>query len=344
MKATYLFNKGEARVIEAPMAIIEKPTDAVIRTVVACICGSDLWDYWSMAPKEAGIPKGHEVIGVIEEIGAEVRGFKVGDLVVIPFVASCGFCDNCQRGHQTSCRNIEFFGHGGGSACQAEFVRIPWVDGTAVKLPVAEGDALIPSLLTLSDVLCTGYHAAVSAGVKPGETVAVVGDGAVGLSAVIGAKKLGAERIILISRHESRSSLGREFGATDVVDARDAEGIAAVRELTKGDGADRVLEAVGTQSAIDMSIGMVRDYGMIGRVGAAQYSNVPLDFMTVMRNIGVYGGVAPARAYIETLMPDILDGSINPGKMFDMEVNLDSIAAGYEAMATRQAIKVLVRP
>ena len=344
MKATFLFGTGDVRVLDVPEPTIQQPTDVVIRTVVACVCGSDLWDYWNSPARETGIPKGHEVIGVIEALGSAVKNFKSGDLVVVPFVASCGHCDYCLRGQQTACRNIEFFGHGGGAACQAEFVRIPNADGTLVALPVAENDSHIPSLLTLSDVLCTGYHAAKSANVQPGETVVVVGDGAVGLGAVISAKKLGAGRIILMSRHEARASLGREYGATDVISERDEAAVEAVKDLTNGDGADKVLEAVGTQQAIDGAIAMVRNYGAVGRVGAAQYATVPLDFGTIMRNITVTGGVAPARAYIETLMPDILNDVINPGKMFDLEVSLAEVAKGYEAMATRKAIKALVRP
>lgn len=343
MKATFLHGANDVRVDSIEQAKILKPTDAVIRSVVACVCGSDLWDFYSKEPQATGIAKGHEVLGEIVEIGAEVKNFKVGDLVVIPFVASCGFCDFCRANQQTSCRSIEFFGHGGGGAAQAEFVRIPWADGTAVKVPVDADSALIPSLLTLSDVLCTGFHAAVSANVSKGENVVVVGDGAVGLSAVIGAKKLGAERIILMSRHESRAALGREFGATEIVSERGEAAIALIKELTDGDGAHKVLECVGTQDAIDTSIAITRDFGVIGRVGAAQYSDVPLGFGTIMRNIGIFGGVAPARAYIETLMPDIIDGSINPGKVFDLEVDIDDIAAGYKAMADRTAIKTLVR-
>lgn len=343
MKATFLYGANDVRVDDVAMPTIQKPTDVVIRTVVACVCGSDLWDYYSKEAAETGVAKGHEVIGVIDQLGSEVKNFKVGDLVVVPFVASCGFCDFCKNNQQTSCRSIEFFGHGGGAACQAEFVRVAWADGTLVVLPVSEDSELIPSLLTLSDVLCTGYHAAVSANVQPGDTVAVVGDGAVGLSAVIGAKLLGASRIILGSRHEARAALSREYGATDIVAERGAEGIAKFRELTNGEGAHKVLECVGTQDAIDLSIAITRDYGMIGRVGAAQYTSIPMDFGTVMRNIGIYGGVAPARAYIETLLPHILDGSINPGKMFDLEVNIDEIASGYKAMADRTAIKTLVR-
>ena len=226
---------------------------------------------------------------------------------------------------------------------QAEAARIPNADGTMVKLPVGTDSPLLPDLLSLSDVLCTGYHAAVTAGVRAGDTVTVIGDGAVGLSAVIAAKKKGAERIILVSRHETRSALGREYGATDIVAERDEDGIARIKDLTKGDGTHRVLEAVGTQSAIDMAIAVCRAGGVIGRVGAAQYANVPLDFGTIMRNITVTGGVAPARKYIAELMPDILDGTINPGKMFDIEVGIDDIATGYKAMADRTKIKALVR-
>jgi threonine dehydrogenase-like Zn-dependent dehydrogenase len=343
MKATFLYGANDVRVENVNKPAILKQTDAVIRTVLACVCGSDLWDYYSKEPSSQGVAKGHEVIGVVEEIGTGVNKIKVGDLVVVPFVASCGTCDFCLAKQFTSCRQIEFFGHDGGGACQAEFVRIPWADGTMVKLPVDEKSSLLPSLLTLSDVLCTGYHAAVSANVKPGDTVAVVGDGAVGLSAVIGAKKLGADRIILVSSHASRAKLGVEFGATHVVTQRGDEGIARVKELTGGDGVMKVLEAVGTQDAIDFSIAVTRDYGTVGRVGAAQYETVPLGFGTIMRNITVSGGVAPARAYVEELMADIISGKINPGKVFDLEVSIDNIADGYKAMADRKAIKTLVR-
>ncbi len=342
MKATFLYGANDVRVDQIEDAKILKPTDVVIRTVIACVCGSDLWDYYSKAPDTVGVAKGHEVIGIIETAGAEVRNLKSGDLVVVPFVASCGFCDYCKANQQTSCRNIEFFGHGGGGACQAEMVRIPWADGTLVKLPVDSNSELLPSLLTLSDVLGTGYHAAKSAQVQAGDTVVVVGDGAVGLSAVIAAKKMNAEKIILMSRHESRSKLGREFGATEIVSQRGEDGIEAIKELTNGDGAGRVLECVGTQDAIDLSIAVTRDYGTIGRVGAAQYETVPLNFGTIMRNIGIYGGVAPVRAYIDELMPDILEGRINPGKVFDLSVKIDEIADGYKAMADRTAIKALV--
>jgi threonine dehydrogenase-like Zn-dependent dehydrogenase len=213
-----------------------------------------------------------------------------------------------------------------------------------VKLPVAPDSELVPSLLTLSDVMCTGHHAAVTAKVKPGETTVVIGDGAVGLCAVIAAKRLGAGRIILMGRHEERTNLGIEFGATDVVSERDEEGIAKVRELTGGDGAESVLECVGTASSMKMALGVVKDYGTIGRVGAAQYEEIPFGFGPLMKNISISGGVAPARAYIEELMPDILSGKINPGKVFDLTVSLNDAPKGYEAMASRKNLKVLVRP
>jgi len=223
-------------------------------------------------------------------------------------------------------------------------VRVPQAQGTLVKLPVREDSGLLPSLLTLSDVFCTGHHAAVTAGVSPRTTVTVIGDGAVGLLAVLAAKRLGAERILLMGRHKQRTDLGSEFGATDVIAERGEEGIARVRDLTGGDGTHTVLECVGTRQAIDMSLGAVRDGGVIGRVGAPQYSEVPMDFGTVMRNITLTGGVAPARAYIGELMPDVLDGTVQPGRVFDRTTNLEEVADGYRAMADREALKVLIRP
>lgn len=344
MKGTYLYGPGKAQVDQVAEPSLKKSTDAIVKTVLACICGSDLWDYVGMSPDSSPVSKGHELIGVVESIGSDVKDFNIGDLVVVPFVAADNTCDFCREGLQTSCRHIEFFGGTADPACQAEKVRIPHADGTMVKLPVEVDSPLLPSLLTLSDVMCTGHHAAVSAGVQKGDTVTVVGDGAVGLCAVIAAKRLGAGRIILMGRHEARTDLGIEFGATDVVAERGAEGIAKVRELTGGDGTPRVLECVGTREAIEMSIGVVRDGGTIGRVGAAQYKEMPLDFGTVMRNVNLSGGVAPARAYIDELMVDVLNGSINPGRVFDMTVSLDDIAKGYKAMADRTALKVLVRP
>jgi threonine dehydrogenase-like Zn-dependent dehydrogenase len=258
-------------------------------------------------------------------------------------VWSDGNCDFCREGLQTSCRHGGLWG-GDLDGGQGEAVRVPQAPGTLVRLPAGLDEALLPSLLTLSDVMCTGHHAAVSARVSSRTTVTVVGDGAVGLCAVLAARRLGAEQIILMGRHKDRTDLGREFGATDVVAQRGEEGIAWVRELTGGDGTHAVLECVGTQEAIDTSIGVVRDGGVVGRVGAAQYDKVPLGFGTIMRNVAVAGGVAPARAYIPDLVPGVLDGSLQPGKVFDRSITLGQTPDGYQAMAERQALKVLIQP
>jgi threonine dehydrogenase-like Zn-dependent dehydrogenase len=344
MKATVLYGPGDVRVEEIDEPTVQNSTDVVLKVTLACICGSDLWDYIDSPKREIGRARGHEFIGVVESIGSDVRKFKIGDLVVVPFVASCGECDYCTKQQFTSCRKIAFFGHEGEAGGQSEKVRVPNADGTLVKIPVSEDSPLLPSLLTLSDVLCTGHHAAVTARVKPGETAVVIGDGAVGLCAVIAAKRLGASRIILMGRHEARTKLGVEFGATDVVSARDEEGIAEVRKLLNGDGAESVLECVGTASSMNMALGVVKDYGTIGRVGAAQYQEIPFGFGPLMANVSISGGVAPARAYIEELMPDILRGKINPGRVFDLTVSLEHAAQGYEAMANRTHLKVLVKP
>ncbi|WP_327001861.1 zinc-dependent alcohol dehydrogenase family protein [Dactylosporangium sp. NBC_01737] len=344
MRATIMYGAGDVRVETVPDPVLRQPTDAIVRVTASCICGSDLWPYGSMPPSEQGRRMGHEFLGVVEETGAEVSGFRAGDLVVAPFVWADNTCDFCREGLQTSCRHGGGWGMDGVDGGQGEAVRVPQAEGTLVKLPVAADSELLPSLLTLSDVFCTGHHAAVTAGVNPRTTVTVIGDGAVGLSAVLAARRLGAERIILAGRHKDRTDLGREFGATDVVADRGEEGVAAIRELTGGDGTHAVLECVGTQQAIDMSIGVVRDGGVIGRVGAAQYTQVPLGFDTFLRNITVTGGVAPARAYIEDLLPDVLEGNIEPGRVFDHTIGFEEVPAGYRAMADRQALKVLIRP
>lgn len=287
---------------------------------------------------------GHEFLGVVEDVGADVSGVKTGDVVVAPFVWADNTCDFCRQGLQTSCRHGGQWGAPGVDSGQGEAVRVPEAQGTLVKLPGGADTALLPSLLTLSDVFCTGHHAAVTAGVNPRTTVTVIGDGAVGLCAVLAARRLGAERILLIGRHKDRTDLGREFGATDVIAERGAEGVARVRQVTGGDGTHTVLECVGTREAIEMSIAAVRDGGVIGRVGAAQYAEVPMDFDTVMRNITLTGGVAPARAYIEELLPDVLDGTLDPGRVFDRTVRLDEVPEGYRAMADRQVLKVLINP
>lgn len=343
MRATVMYGAGDVRVEEVADPVIREPTDAVVRVLRSCICGSDLWPYRSMPASEHGRRMGHEFLGTVEDTGTEVTGLRRGDLVLAPFVWSDGTCDFCREGLQTSCRHGGLWG-GDLDGGQGEAVRVPQAPGTLVRLPAGVDEALLPSLLTLSDVMCTGHHAAASARVSPRTTVTVVGDGAVGLCAVLAARRLGAERIILMGRRKDRTDLGREFGATDVVAERGDEGIAQTRELTRGDGTHAVLECVGTREAIDTSIGVVRDGGVVGRVGAAQYDEVALGFGTIMRNIGVAGGVAPARAYIEDLLPGVLDGSLQPGKVFDHTIGLGQTPDGYRAMAGRQALKVLIRP
>jgi threonine dehydrogenase-like Zn-dependent dehydrogenase len=264
--------------------------------------------------------------------------------VVAPFVWADNTCDFCCEGLHTSCRHGGPWGAPGVDGGQGEAVRVPQAQGTLVKLPVGADSALLPSLLTLSDVFPTGHHCAVTAGVNPRTTVTVIGDGAVGLSAVLAAKRLGAERIILMGRHQNRTDLGRDFGATDVVAERGAEGVARVRELTGGDGSHTVLECVGLEQAVQMAFGVVRAGGAVSRVGAPQYAKVPMGHSEFMRNITLTGGIAPARAYIDELLPDVLEGLVEPGRVFDRTIGLDDVPDGYQAMATREALKVLIRP
>jgi threonine dehydrogenase-like Zn-dependent dehydrogenase len=344
MRAALIYGAGDVRIEEVPDAALREPTDALVRVVKACICGSDLWPYGSMPATSEGGRIGHEFIGVVEHVGSEVSGVARGDLVVAPFVWSDGTCDFCQEGLTTSCRHGGSWARDGVDGGQGEAVRVPQAEGTLVKLPVGEDDALLPSLLTLSDVFPTGHHCAVTAGVSPRTTVTVIGDGAVGLSAVLAAKRLGAERIILMGHHTGRTDLGREFGATDVVAERGEEGVERVRKLTSGDGTHTVLECVGLLPALETALAVVRDGGTASRVGAPQYSEVPLDFGPFSRNITLTGGVAPARAYIEELLPDVLEGRIEPGRVFDQTVDLSDIVDGYRAMADRKAIKVIVEP
>jgi threonine dehydrogenase-like Zn-dependent dehydrogenase len=339
-----MYGAGDVRVENVPDPVLRQPTDAIVRVVRSCVCGSDLWPYGSMPRSEQGRRMGHEFLGVVEDLGADVSGFGRGDLVVAPFLWSDNTCDFCTEGLQSSCRHGGQWGAPGVDGGQGEAVRVPLAAGTLVKLPVGEDSALLPSLLTLSDVFCTGHHAAATARVDHRTTVTVIGDGAVGLCAVLAAKRLGAERIILIGRHKDRTDLGREFGATDVVAERGEEGVTMVRDLTGGDGTHRVLECVGTQESIDMSLALVRDGGTISRVGAAQYPAVPMGFDTLMRNVTLTGGIAPARAYIEHLLPDVLNGTIQPGRVFDRTITLDEVPDGYRAMAARESLKVLVRP
>lgn len=343
MRATLIYGAGDVRVEDVPDPRVQEASDAVVRVLRACICGSDLWPYGSMPASEQGQRIGHEFLGVVEDIGSDVSGLKAGDVVVAPFAWADNTCDFCAEGLHTSCRHGGFWGAPGVDGGQGQAVRVPQAQGTLVKLPVGEGSALLPSLLTLSDVFPTGHHCAVKAGVGPRTLVTVVGDGAVGLSAVLAATRLGAERILLMGRHKERTDLGREFGATDVVAERGDEGVERVRELTGGDGTHTVLECVGTKQALEMAFGVARDGGVVSRVGAPQYAEGPIGFDVFMRNITLTGGVAPARAYIEELMPDVLDGTIEPGRVFDRAVSLEDVPDGYRAMANRESLKVLVR-
>jgi threonine dehydrogenase-like Zn-dependent dehydrogenase len=339
-----MFGAGDVRIENVPDASLIEPTDALVRVTRACICGSDLWPYKSMEQSEKGRVMGHEAIGVVESVGADVRTIKVGDLVVMPFAWSDGTCEFCRAGLQTSCVHGGFFGNEEIPGAQAEAVRVPLADGTLYALPIGRDDALLPSLLTLSDVMGTGHHAAVAARVSPGKTVAVVGDGAVGLCGVIAARRLGAEQIIIMGRHADRIALAREFGATDVVSERGDEGVERVHELTNGFGVHSVLECVGLEQSMLTAVSIARPGGAVGRVGVPQNETMPASQPAFYNNVTVSGGPAPVRAYIEELLPDILAGRIEPGRVFDRVVGLDEVPDGYRAMDEREAIKVMVKP
>jgi threonine dehydrogenase-like Zn-dependent dehydrogenase len=345
MRATVMFGAGDVRVETVPDARLVDPTDALIRVTRASICGSDLWPFKTLEPSETGQRMGHEAIGVVDAVGDEVRTLKVGDLVVMPFAYSDGTCVFCHEGLHTSCLHGGFFGSGGEiDGAQAEALRVPHADGTLVPFPVGEDDALMPSLLTLSDVMGTGHHAAVVAGVTQGKTVAVVGDGAVGLCGVIAAQRLGAEQIIILGRHPERTALAQELGATDVVPERGEEAVERVRELTDGFGVHCVLECVGLEQSERTAIEIARPGGAVGRVGVPQQQKMPASQPAFYDNVTVGGGPAPVRAYIEELLPDVLDGRIEPGRVFDRVVGLDEVPDGYRAMNERESIKVMVRP
>ncbi|MFG1659675.1 zinc-dependent alcohol dehydrogenase family protein [Micromonospora chersina] len=345
MRATVIHGPNDVRVEEVPDAAVRTPTDAVVRVVLACICGSDLWAYRGVAQRQPGQRIGHEFLGVVEAVGAEVGSVRVGDLVVAPFVWSDGTCDFCREGLHTSCPHGGFWGSVGSDGGQGEAVRVPYADGTLVKLPAeAAGDErLLTALLALSDVLATGHHAALAARVRPGATVAVVGDGAVGLCGVLAAKRLGAEQIIALGRHTARTDIARSFGATDVVAERGEAAIAAVRELTKGQGAHAVLEAVGTEDSMRTAISIARDGGAVGYVGVPHGGSAGVDIGQMFdRNVALAGGVAPARAYIPELLADVLAGTIDPSPVFDRSVTLDGVPDGYRAMDERTALKVRI--
>jgi threonine dehydrogenase-like Zn-dependent dehydrogenase len=339
-----MYGPGDVRVENVPDPTIQQPTDAIVRTVRACVCGSDLHPYHSMRSSEHGRAMGHELIGVVEELGSAVTTLKKGDFVIAPFAFSDNTCVFCREGMHTSCLHGGFYGGRGVGGLQAELARIPQADGSLVVVPgIDESSDLLPSLLTLSDVYLTGFHAAHLGRVEPGKNVTVIGDGAVGLSAVLASRQLGAERIILMGRHRERTDLGVEFGATDVVPERGEEGIARVLELTRGEGSHVVLEAVGHMPAYEQAYGVVRPGGAISRVGVPQYEQAPVGFGSLFgKNVTLTGGPAPVRAYMEAAIPQVLDGEIDPGRVFDRTVGIDEIPAGYAAMDAREALKVLV--
>jgi threonine dehydrogenase-like Zn-dependent dehydrogenase len=341
MRAALFVGPHHIDVGDRPDAAIAERTDAVVRVVLACVCGSDLWYYRGDSPFEPG-PIGHEFVGVVEDVGADVRNVAKGDFVIAPFAFSDGTCPHCRHGITSACVAGGFYPSNGDGG-QGEAVRVPLADGSLVKVPGSgHSDEMLASLLALSDVMSTGHHAAVSADVKPGGVVAVVGDGAVGLSGVLAAKRLGAERVVALSRHADRQELAREFGATDIVEQRGDEATAAVMELTGGVGVDATLECVGTGQAMETALSIARPGSMVGYVGVPHGVELPIGEM-FFRNKGVRGGSAPARAYIPELLDDVLEGRINPGRVLDYETDLDGIVDAYAAMDERRAIKSLVR-
>ena len=342
MRATVMYGAHDVRVETVPDARLVERTDAVVRVTRACICGSDLWPYNAMPPSEAGNRMGHEFMGLVEDVGADVRNVKKGDLVIAPFAWSDGTCEFCQNGLQTSCRHGGWWGGTELDGGQGEAVRVPFADGTLVALPVGPDHALMPSLLTLTDVMGTGHHAALSAKVRPGKVVAVVGDGAVGLCGVIAARRLGAEQIIMLGRHADRIALARTFGATAIVSDRGEAAIERVREITGGLGAHSVLECVGHGEAMLTAISIVRPGGAVGRVGVPQDSTIPNAQPSFYDNITIAGGPAPVRAYMHELLPDVLEGKIEPGRVFDRITTIDGVPDGYRAMNAREAIKVMI--
>jgi len=342
MRAAIYGGPRDITVGERPDPAIADPTDAIVRVTHACVCGSDLWYYRGLSPHDTGAI-GHEFIGIVEEVGAENRDLRPGDFVVTPFTYSDGTCVLCRAGWTSNCLNGGGYGNHGMDGGQGEAVRVPFADATLVKVPgTGHSDDVLRSILALSDVASTGNHAAVSAGVGPGMTVAVVGDGAVGLSAVLAANRLGAERVIALSRNPARQAVAREFGATDIVSERGDAAVEAVRAMTGGLGVDAALECVGTGESMTTAFEIARSGGMVGAVGAPHDVEVPINTV-IFRNVGLRGGVAPVRRYLPELLEAVLAGRINPGRVFDYETDLDHVVDGYEAMDDRRAIKSLVR-
>jgi threonine dehydrogenase-like Zn-dependent dehydrogenase len=338
MKGAVLYGPRDIRFEDCETPKIMEPTDAVVRIAVTCVCGSDLWPYRALQPMDGPTPMGHEYCGIVEEVGAAVTSVRPGQFVIGSFATSDNTCPHCLYGYQSSCVHREFI-----NRAQAPVLRVPLADGTLVRTPAAPSEDLLPSLLTTSDVLGTGWFAADAANVQPGSTVAVVGDGAVGLLGVLSARQMGAERIIAMSRHESRQKLAREFGATDIVTERGEEGVARIMELTKGIGADSVLECVGTQEAMMQTIRATRPGGYVSYVGIPH--RVQLDAQELFfEHVHLHGGPAPVRKYLPKLIDLVLDGKINPGRVFDLTLPLSEVAEGYRAMDERRAIKTLLLP
>ena len=349
MRATTIHAARDIRLEQVPDPVLSSGQDAIVRVVAACVCGSDLWSYRGVRNPKPGSRIGHEFVGVVEAVGDDAEKVAVGDFVIAPFYDCDMTCVNCRNGISSSCQELSWWGSRDRSGsfvdgAQGELVRVPHADGTLVKTPDYPSDALIPHLLTLSDVFGTGHHAALSGGVGHGSAVVVIGDGAVGLCAVLASKRLGAGRIVLMSRHEPRQRLGREFGATDVIAERGEEGISAVKALFDGSGPDAVLECVGTPESMDQAIATVRPGGTVGFVGVpAEGNHVPVASL-FGANISLRGGVAPVRNYIEELLPDVWNGTVEPGRVFDLTLPLEEVAEAYAAMDERRAIKVLLRP
>jgi threonine dehydrogenase-like Zn-dependent dehydrogenase len=342
MRAAIIEGPGQITVGDRPYPVIVEPTDAVVRVVLTCVCGGDLWQYRGESPFEPG-PIGHEFVGVVEDVGGDVRGVAKGDLVIAPTAYCDGTCPNCRAGIANACIAGGFWAVGGIDGGQGEAVRVPFADATLVRVPGSNhSEATMHSLLALSDVMGTGHHAAMGAGVKPGSVVAVIGDGAVGLCAVLASRRLGARQIIALSRNPTRQALARSFGATDVVAERGEAATATVLELTDAIGVDAALECVGTAQAFTTAMAVTRPGGMVGYVGVPHGVEVPITTM-FFRNIGLRGGAAPVRAYIPELLDDVLEGRIDPGRVFDFETDLEGIGTAYAAMDERRAIKSLVR-
>ena len=343
MRAAIYNGPHSIEVGERPDPVIAAPNDAIVRVVLSCVCGSDLWYYRGESPHDLGAI-GHEFIGVVEQVGPDVRGVAQGDFVIAPFIYCDGTCPHCLAGVTSQCVHGGGFGNHGIDGGQGEAVRVPLAGSTLVRVPGSGySDETMRSLLALSDVMCTGHHAAVSAGVRPGSVVAVVGDGAVGLCGVLAARRLGAARIIALSRNPSRQAVAREFGATDILAERGDAAISAVLEMTNGVGVDASLECVGTGQSVATALAITRPGSMVGMVGVPHGVEASIAETIVFRNVGLRGGVAPARAYIPELLGEVLDGSINPGRVFDFETDLDHVAEAYKAMDERRAIKSLIR-